>query len=192
MKLSKNWRHKVVGFAVLAMVPLWGISECTSALAAKSPTAGDIVPPTPTKITSSKFAVNQDKGYISKISVGTTVYTLWNSLGEKDFVTVFDKSNNVVAGDKTLGTGMVASIMDEGTVVAKYTVIVTGDTNGDGKINITDMIAIKACTLKKSGLSGVYQKAGDVNGDGKINITDFIKIKATTLKKDTIIGVTVK
>ena len=54
------------------------------------------------------------------------------------------------------------------------------------------MIAVKACTLKKSGLSGAYEKAGDVNGDGKINITDFIKVKATTLKKDSITGVAVK
>ena len=60
------------------------------------------------------------------------------------------------------------------------------------KINITDMIAVKATTLKKSELKGVYEKAGDVNGDGKINITDFIKVKAAILYKDTITGVTAK
>ena len=68
----------------------------------------------------------------------------------------------------------------------------TGDTSGDGKINITDMIAVKAHVLKKSTLTGAYSNAGDVNGDGKINITDFIKIKAVLLGKDSISGVTVK
>ena len=151
-----------------------------------------IVNPVPTSITSNTFHVNQSTGYISKVTVGTTVNTLWSSLNERDYVVIYDKNGNVVSGTTVLATGMTAVIMDEGTSTKKYTVVVTGDTNGDGKINITDMIAVKACTLKKSGLSGAYEKAGDVNGDGKINITDFIKVKATTLKKDSITGVAVK
>ena len=142
-------------------------------------------------LTSSIFTVSQSNGYISKITVGTTKYTLWSAFNEKDYVEIYDKSGAIVSNDKVLATGMTAGIIDEGTVTKRYTIIVTGDTNGDGKINITDMIAVKACTLKKSGLSGAYEKAGDVNGDGKINITDFIKVKATTLKKDTIVGVSV-
>lgn len=151
-----------------------------------------IINPVPTTITSSTFHINQSNGYISKITVGTTVSTLWSKLNEKDYVVIYDKNGNVVNASSVLCTGMTAAIMDEGTLTKKYTIVVTGDTNGDGKINITDMIAVKASTLKKSDLSGVYEKAGDVNGDGKINITDFIKVKATTLKKDTITGVAVK
>ncbi|MBP3678283.1 MAG: dockerin type I repeat-containing protein, partial [Agathobacter sp.] len=150
-----------------------------------------IIDPVPTSITSSVFTVSQSNGYISKITVGTTKYTLWSAFNEKDYVEIYDKSGAIVSNDKVLVTGMTAGITDEGTVTKRYTIVVTGDTNGDGKINITDMIAVKACTLKKSGLSGAYEKAGDVNGDGKINITDFIKVKATTLKKDTIVGVSV-
>jgi len=151
-----------------------------------------IINPVPTTITSNSFHVNQSNGYISKVTVGTTANALWSGLNEKDYVVVYDKNGAVVSGSTVIGTGMTAVIMDEGTTVKRYTIVVTGDTNGDGKINITDMIAVKACTLKKSGLSGAYEKAGDVNGDGKINITDFIKVKATTLKKDTITGVEVK
>ena len=151
-----------------------------------------IINPVPTTITSNSFHVNQSNGYISKVTVGTTANALWSGLNEKDYVVIYDKNGAVVSGSTVIGTGMTAVIMDEGTTVKRYTIVVTGDTNGDGKINITDMIAVKACTLKKSGLSGAYEKAGDVNGDGKINITDFIKVKATTLKKDTITGVEVK
>lgn len=151
-----------------------------------------IINPVPTTITSNSFHVNQSNGYISKVTVGTTANALRSGLNEKDYVVIYDKNGAVVSGSTVIGTGMTAVIMDEGTTVKRYTIVVTGDTNGDGKINITDMIAVKACTLKKSGLSGAYEKAGDVNGDGKINITDFIKVKATTLKKDTITGVEVK
>lgn len=151
-----------------------------------------IIDPIPEEITSSVFAIDQTRNYISKVSVGTTAHTLLSGLNEQEYVSICDKTGTGLSGATTLGTGMLARIMDGSKVERTYTIIITGDTNGDGKINITDMIAVKACTLKKSDLTGVYEKAGDVNGDGKINITDFIKVKATTLKKDTITGVEVK
>ena len=73
--------------------------------------------------------------------------------------------------------------MDGSTVKVSATVVVTGDTNGDGKINITDMLAAKAHLLNKSKLSGFYAQAADTNSDGKINITDFIQMKAHILGK---------
>ena len=191
MKFMKKNKYKAVGFAVSAILFLNGLSGSVSVLAAKSPTAGDIVD-TPTSITSKVYHVNQSTGYISKITAGTTANTLWSGFAEQDYVVIYDKNGSIINGTKAVGTGMTVAIMDEGTTVRKYTIVVTGDTNGDGKINITDMIAVKASTLKKSDLSGSYAKAGDVNGDGKINITDFIKVKATTLKKDSITGVEAK
>lgn len=145
----------------------------------------------PTSITSTVYSINQSGKIISKITVGTTVSTFLNGLKEKEYI-VIKKGNTVVDSSSALGTGMKAYIMNGNAVVNSYDIIVTGDTNGDGKINITDMIAVKAHILKKSTLSGIYSKAGDVNGDGKINITDFIKIKATLLKKDSITGVEAK
>ena len=112
-------------------------------------------------------------------------------LFEKEYVSVYN-GETLVSGTSLIGTGMLAHLMDGDRIVKTYTILVTGDTNGDGKINITDMIAVKACVLKKSQLTGANAKACDVNGDGKVNITDFIKIKAVTLKKDTITGVTAK
>lgn len=159
---------------------------------AKKEVTFNITDQIPTAITSSSVTIGESNGYMSKISVGTTVSKLLSCLNEQRFVSVLDKKGEKVAETSVVGTGMTAAIMDGNKATKKYTIVVTGDTNGDGKINITDMIAVKACTLKKSDLSGAYEKAGDVNGDGKINITDFIKIKATTLKKDSITGVPVK
>lgn len=149
----------------------------------------EIVNPIPNKITSSKVSVNESTSYISKLSAGTTVKSFLDYLNEKEYVTIY-KDNKAVENTVLVGTGMFACIMDGNKTIKTYTIIVTGDTNGDGKINITDMIAVKASVLKKSDLTGAYAKACDVNGDGKVNITDFIKVKAVTLKKDTILGVT--
>ena len=145
----------------------------------------------PDKLTSSNVSVNQSTGTISKIKAGTTVSSLLSSIDQKEYAAVYS-GNSVVSGNKNLGTGMKLCIVDKGKIIKTYTIVVTGDTSGDGKINITDMIAVKAHVLKKSTLTGVYSNAGDVNGDGKINITDFIKIKAVLLGKDSISGVTVK
>ena len=167
-----------------------GTKTVTFSIVEKSPTKPS-EPSAPTKITSSSLSVNETLGCISKISIGTTVNSFRSSLNEMNYVSVY-KDNQAVSNSSVLGTGMNACLMNGNTIVKKYSIVVTGDVNGDGKMNITDMIAIKANILKKSSLSGTYAKAGDVNGDGKINVTDFIKIKATLLKKDTITGVAVK
>lgn len=48
---------------------------------------------------------------------------------------------------------------------------VRGDLNGDGKVNITDIISI--LNLIKN---GEYRQEADLNNDGKVNITDIIAI----------------
>lgn len=78
---------------------------------------------------------------------------------------------------------MVVQLISNGKVVDEVTVVVTGDTNGDGKITVTDMIAVKSHILKKSTLTGAAAKAADSSSDNAISITDFIQIKAHILGK---------
>ena len=137
----------------------------------------------PSSITSNVYTING--GYISKIAAGTTVSTLLNGINEKSYCKVF-KGNSEVSGNTVVGTGMVVKLMDGNTVKQSGTVVVTGDTNGDGGITITDMIAVKAHVLKKSTDSGAAAKAADTNGDNGISITDFIQIKAHILGKNKI------
>lgn len=145
----------------------------------------------PDRLSSTVYDINQDTDVISKITVGTTVADLLKDIKEKEYAVVYS-GDTVSVGTDILKTGMVICLAADDEIVRKYTIIVTGDTNGDGKINITDMMAVKAHVMKKSLLSGYNQMAGDVNGDGKINITDFIAVKAHTLKKSSIQGVAVK
>ena len=139
-----------------------------------------VIPHIPNTITSNKHTVSG--GIISKIGVGTTAQTLLGNLSEGRFASIY-QGNKAVANSALIGTGMVVKIMDGSTVKVSATVVVTGDTNGDGKINITDMLAAKAHLLNKSKLSGVYAQAADTNSDGKIHITDFIQMKAHILGK---------
>lgn len=138
----------------------------------------------PTSVTSSKYTVSGRN--ISKIPAGTTVSSLLAGLKEGSYCKVY-KGTSVVSGNTAVGTGMTVKILDGTVEKASYTVIVTGDTNGDGGITITDMIAIKAHVLKKSTLLGVYATAADTNGDGGISITDFIQVKAKILGKENVV-----
>ena len=52
---------------------------------------------------------------------------------------------------------------------------VSGDANGDGKINVADYIAIAHHVMGKTPVS-FNEKAADVNGDGKVNVADYIAV----------------
>ena len=135
----------------------------------------------PSSITSSAYSVGG--GFMGKIGAGTTVTQLLNGINEKAYCKVY-QGNAEVSGKTLAGTGMEVRLLDGSTVKAKVTVVVTGDTNGDGNITITDMLAVKSHLLKKSTLSGAAGKAADTSGDKAISITDFIQIKAHILGKD--------
>ena len=59
----------------------------------------------------------------------------------------------------------------------EYTVVVKGDTNGDGEIKATDYMRIKNHIMGTAELTEAQIKAADVNGDGETKATDYMKIK---------------
>ena len=129
-------------------------------------------------ICSDLFCVGEDT--ISGIPVGTTVEQLADgiyggTIRVVDYNTIADPSANA-------GTGMTVQLMVNGKVAGEWTVVVTGDLNGDGETTVSDMLAVKAYVLNKRKLTGAVAQAADTNGDGYVSITDFIQIKAHVLK----------
>jgi len=58
-----------------------------------------------------------------------------------------------------------------------YTLVVTGDLNGDGKISLVELARIsKIGAGKITSMTEIEKKVIDVNGDGKINIIDMAAI----------------
>ena len=153
------------------------------AQATTKPTQSTTKPARPIKATSSEVAINQTQLTVTKVKIGTTTNGLLNQINEKQYCKI-TKGGRQVSGSIVTATGMSLCVVNNGRVVKTYSIIVAGDTNGDGVINITDMIAIKQNILGRSSLSGIYKTAADINEDGKINITDFIKAKAKILGKE--------
>lgn len=112
--------------------------------------------------------------YWPGLTPGTTVAQLGSG------VTVY-RDGLELATEAQLATGMTATFGS-----SSYTLVITGDANGDGKITITDVVALQAHVVGKQTLEGAYAKAADLNGDGKITITDVVKAARVVVGKDTI------
>ncbi|SFC05149.1 dockerin type I repeat-containing protein [Ruminococcus albus] len=68
----------------------------------------------------------------------------------------------------------------------------TGDMDGDGVININDIVKLAAFIKGKRMLPAAALKAADINGDGNINVTDLVKLAAHVKGKRLIPGVVAK
>lgn len=145
----------------------------------------------PTAVTSSAYSVNNTSSFISKVPAGTTVSSFVAGINEKNYIKVTKDGAAMTSADM-ISTGCVVSIMNGSSVVKSYTVIVTGDINinnkaADGKISITDLLAVRDELLSGSGiLTGANYKAADTNGDGKVSISDLLKIRDHLLGTSTI------
>ncbi len=72
----------------------------------------------------------------------------------------------------------VTKIQSDNDVIAQYTNIVRGDTNGDGKITSIDYVKIKNHIMDtKHILEDVIKRAADANTDNEISSLDYVRIK---------------
>ncbi len=140
-------------------------------------------PAGPNQITSGQYTVTDME--LSKVALETTVEAFLRNLNEGTYCKVYKNGREVAMG-AYVGTGMTVQLIVGEEVRQELTILVKGDSNGDGQGTVTDMLSVKAHVLEKSLLQGAALKAADVNGDGSISITDFILLKAHVLGKDSI------
>ena len=131
---------------------------------------GDLAPVT-------DYTVQDD--IISGIEPGTVVSAVKENIHFQDrswILTAADGEER--ADDALVQTGdRIQLLSSKGTVLYTYTILIYGDVNGDGKINISDLIKVRNHILKENPLTDVFELAGNVNRDSSINISDLIKIR---------------
>ena len=127
-----------------------------------------------TVLSSNEYIVSK-KGYtVERVPANTDVTTFKNNIESINEIKLFDKKGNELTKNMLVTTGTKIQVLGQNNY---FTVIVQGDTNGDGKVTITDLLMVKKCAIGSEQLSGIYELAGDVNGDSKISITDIVNIK---------------
>ena len=146
-----------------------------------------VVLPKVTTKGNNSVAINRATNMIVGISAETVVSSLAAMLNSDGGTLRYLNGSGQEFSSGKIGTGAKVQIINcQGQVLDELTCVVTGDTNGDGSISITDLLQVKAVILGKGGLDGAYAVAADTNKDGVISITDFIQIKADILGKSKI------
>ncbi len=134
----------------------------------------------PGLLSSDRYVIDTDT--IHAIPTGTTAAEFLSHLTAGGILEL-QKDGQAVPAEAVVCTGMTLLLGSGAGSGSRWTLIVTGDLNGDGAISVTDLVALKAHLLNKALLTGPAAQAADTNGDGHISVTDFVQLKAHILGK---------
>ncbi len=122
--------------------------------------------------------LSTDGSYLNGLSTGNTVENLTETLRKvSNGVNVSVKT--ISGASKTegkLGTGDIVTITN-GTNSENFSVVINGDSDGDGDITILDLLKVQKDILNYSKLETYYFKAGDVDNNGVIDILDLLLVQ---------------
>ena len=140
------------------------------------------------EITSETYSVEQkeDVKIIIGMDEGITIEELVNSLNNKDYINVYDKEGNKITDlTQVVNTGLKIKLETEEKVYDEVIVIVRGDINEDGIINISDKLALVNHIVAKEEISDYRIYACELEQDGIINISDKLKLVEYIVQKIT-------
>lgn len=134
------------------------------------------------RITSDKYVVNNIDKDISRIVTGTTVGQFKENVAANKEIVILDKEENVLGNDQVIGTGMKIKVGQ----TLEYTAVVIGDTDGDGKITVNDLVEAKLHLIKLETLTGIKFKAANIDNDKMITVNDASQMQLVIVKLMTI------
>lgn len=99
----------------------------------------------------------------------------------------FVSSNgDVLLKNSKVGTGSTIYLMNGEKILDTIKVVVTGDVNGDGKVNNADVAKIARFVVKKEEPDYYQSIAADVNGNGSVNNRDAAYLMRYLVGKETL------
>ena len=125
--------------------------------------------------------------YITGIQPGTKASTVLKNLTASGATLKLVGTDGKKKSGAVVTSDVVQLYDGSGKKISSYTIVIYGDVNGDGEINVLDMIKVNRHVLGLTKLSGAYLEAGDANraGDG-VNVLDMIYINRHSLGLATI------
>jgi minor extracellular protease Epr len=128
------------------------------------------------------MGLKNDNTYISGININTNSDTLVANIKKvnANAEVIIRDSNNNVKSNRILATNDSITItIDNETKL--YNVIIYGDTNGDGSIDIIDLLRVQKLILRTMSATEPYLRAADTNKDGNVDIIDLLRVQKHVL-----------
>ena len=125
------------------------------------------------------YNLDSDNMYISGVKAGDNAGTVLGNVRTQNATAYICNRNGDRKGDgDIIATGDRLVINDNsGNEYTSYTFVVYGDINGDGEIDLIDIVKIKRHILELSQLKGEFLRAADINRDGEIDLIDIVAVK---------------
>lgn len=119
-----------------------------------------------------KVTTKENVNYVIGIYPNTQIKTLRKNLIANTDIKILDNNGKIMSEEETISTGN--KIQIENTT---YIAIVCGDVNGDGKVNVTDLVQMKKHFIGKEILNKTSAMATDIDTNGKLTSTDVLNLK---------------
>lgn len=150
----------------------------------QQPQEPEVVVPTPS-ISAPSYKINNDKTItgLNISSTGLSVSAFKAKLtATNGSVKVTTASGTEKSSTSKVGTGDLVKVCDStGICKFTYSVLIYGDTNGDGMIDGRDLLRVQKKILTMGTLSGLYNTAADTNKDGTVDGRDLLQVKKQIL-----------
>ena len=116
----------------------------------------------------SAYVLDREQGYVTGVAPQTA---------PEAFLQQFTGSPSFSpSGSRYVFTGSAVAAGSE-----RYTVVVTGDLNGDGTLTASDYLLAKRAIVLDAELTEIQTLAADVSGDGKLTASDYLLLKKSVL-----------
>lgn len=140
-----------------------------------------------TKYTAAKIEENENGMYLSRVIPGDTIQDVKNNIETNGKVKFYnDEGLEIKNVYETTKTGMKMEISTE-TEKIEYTLVVTGDINGDGQVNGIDLLKLARFLVElDTSVKNEYLLAGNAYEDEKVNNVDLLKLARVLVGLDTI------
>ena len=125
----------------------------------------------PNLITSKKYKIGEK--YITRIVPETTVEEFRGNVITNEEMVFTDGLGNVIGEKEIIKTGTKLKVGNE----KEYILIVIGDIDKDGIININDLARIRLHLIDLKLLTGIELYAADVDNDNDVTINDIAQMK---------------
>lgn len=124
----------------------------------------------------SAVIVDDSAGYLLGINENTSVLNLKNEFLNSNLA-ICDRDGKTLSDTGYVGTGCAVNLVVDGEVKDSKKVLVKGDANGNGIIDVGDYLILKRTAIGYYQPDSISFQAADLNDDAKIDVMDCYLMK---------------